>query len=100
VRETSTTLRTSTLRNDVTYAVAIAAQDGLGNAGVASDIQCGTPTELEDFFELYSRYGGPGGGGFCSVSPGTGGGRSGAGASAAVLALLLGLALRRRRSCP
>ena len=100
-RETSTTLRTSTLRNDVTYAVAIAAQDNLGNAGVASDIQCGTPTELEDFFELYSRYGGPGGGGFCSVSPaGMARGRSGVGASAAVLALLLGLALRRRRSSP
>ena len=101
VRETSTTLRTSSLQNDVTYAVAVAAQDNLGNAGVASDIQCGTPTELEDFFELYSRFGGPGGGGICSVSPaGMARGRSGVGASAAVAALLLGLALRRRRSSP
>jgi hypothetical protein len=67
--ETARTLNTSVLTNGVTYAVAVAGQDNIGNAGVASDIQCGTPIPLDDFFELYSRRGGPGGGGFCSFSP-------------------------------
>jgi hypothetical protein len=93
--ETSRTLNTSRLTNGVTYAVAVAGQDNIGNAGVASDIQCGTPIPLDDFFELYSRHGGPGGGGFCSVSPA----RPTAGSyGAGLLGLLLaGLAVRRGR---
>jgi hypothetical protein len=93
--ETSRTLRTSRLRNYQTYAVAIAGQDNLGNAGVASAIQCGTPIELDDFYESYSRAGGPGGGGFCSFSP-LGERRLGHGLGA-VLLLLAGFAIRRRR---
>lgn len=65
--EVSTTLKTSRLQNGITYAVGVAGQDAVENAGVLSEIECGTPTELDDFYELYSRNGGLGGGGFCSL---------------------------------
>ena len=66
--ETSGKLRTSPLINNVTYAVAVAGQDLLGNAGVLSEIRCGTPIVLNDFYEMYSDRGGLGGGGFCNLS--------------------------------
>jgi hypothetical protein len=65
--ETSTTLRTDRLTNNTTYAVGIAGQDAVGNAGVLSQLECGTPIELDDFYEIYSRNGGLGGGGFCTL---------------------------------
>jgi hypothetical protein len=95
VSETARSLNTSRLLNGTTYAVALAGQDNIGNAGVASDIQCGTPIPLDDFFELYSRNGGPGGGGFCSFSPA---GSSSQHYGAGLLGLLLaGFAVRRVR---
>lgn len=92
----STRLRTSRLINNTNYAVAVAGQDDLGNAGVISEIQCGRPIFLTDFYEMYSRDGGPGGGGFCSLTPGQ---QRAAGALGAVtLALALaGLGWRRTR---
>jgi hypothetical protein len=93
--EISRVLRTDRLRNYQSYAVAVAGQDNLGNAGVASDIQCGTPIELNDFYENYTRAGGPGGGGYCSFSP-LAERRLGRGLGAVVL-LLAGFGLRRRR---
>jgi hypothetical protein len=66
--ETSRTLRTGRLQNNTPYAVGIAGQDILGNAGELSSIQCGTPVPLEDFYELYTANGGLGGGGFCNLS--------------------------------
>ena len=46
-------------------------RDDIGNTGDLSDIECGTPILMDDFFEVYSRNGGPGGGGgLCSVAPG------------------------------
>lgn len=95
VRETSSSLRTSRLVNDTTYAVAVSARDNLGNAGVVSTIECGRPTQLDDFFELYSRADGKGGGGFCSVgSPGT---RATPHGLAVLFVALAGLALRRKK---
>jgi hypothetical protein len=93
---TSTTLRTSRLANNVNYAVAVAGQDDLGNAGVISQIQCGRPIPLADFYEEYSRAGGLGGGGFCNLSPGQ---QSAAGAiGLATLGLALaGLGWRRKK---
>jgi MYXO-CTERM domain-containing protein len=92
----SGTLRTKgNLRNGTTYAVAVSGQDELGNAGVVSDIQCGTPMVLEDFYELYKLRGGPGGGGFCSVSPQAG--KTGVGAATVLLMMLAGLGWRRSR---
>jgi hypothetical protein len=85
--KSSGSIRTKRLDNDVTYAIAVAGQDILGNAGKLSNpIQCGTPRPLDSFYELYSDAGGKGGGGFCSVSPG----RSG---SAPTALLLLGISL-------
>lgn len=93
---TSTKVLTGLLTNNTTYAVAVAGQDDLGNAGVISQIQCGKPIPLADFYELYSRGGGVGGGGYCNLSPGQ---RQTAGAlGVATLALALaGLRWRRTR---
>jgi hypothetical protein len=92
----SGTLRTKgNLVNDQPYAVAVSGQDELGNAGVISQIQCGTPMVLEDFYEFYKSQNGPGGGGFCSVSPQTG--KTGAGAATLLLVMLAGLRWRRSR---
>ncbi len=66
--ETSRSLSTGALENNVVYAVGVAGQDLVGNAGALSPIACGRPIVLDDFFEVYSRSGGPGGGGFCAVS--------------------------------
>jgi hypothetical protein len=96
VRETSSSLRTSRLVNDTQYAVAVSARDNLGNAGVVSTIECGRPTQLDDFFELYSRADGKGGGGFCSVAPGSSG-RAPRGLAAVLFVALAGLALRRKK---
>jgi hypothetical protein len=92
----SGTLRTKgNLVNYQPYAVAVSGQDELGNAGVVSEIQCGTPRVLEDFYELYKNRGGPGGGGFCSVSPQAG--KTGVGAASVLLMALAGLGWRRSR---
>lgn len=92
----SNSIRTDRLQNGVTYAVAVAGEDAIGNTGELSQIACGTPTLLDDFFEVYSRNGGPGGGGFCSVSYGAASRAPFAGLGIGALGLLL--ALRRRRS--
>lgn len=100
--ETSNTITTDRslpggkLQNDTLYAVAVAGEDLINNAGPLSPIACGTPKELDDFFELYRRANGPGGGGFCSVSPGLP--RSAPGATALLGALLAAFGMRRRRS--
>ncbi len=56
------------LENNVTYAVAVAGVDDVGNIGVLSQVECVTPIEVDDFFEVYREAGGKGGGGFCSIS--------------------------------
>ncbi len=91
----SQTLRTSRLPNNVNFAVAVSGQDDLGNAGVVSDIQCGTPIPLADFFEIYTGAGGPGGGGFCNFSPERR--SSGAVSLGGALLALAGLSYRRSR---
>jgi hypothetical protein len=94
----SGTLHTSRLQDHVTYAVAVASEDNIDNAGVISEVQCGTPTRLDDFFELCGRAGCPGGGGFCNLSPDSPGRRAdGAGATGVGLLLLAGLGWRRAR---
>lgn len=90
--KTDTSASAKGLVNGVNYAVAVAAVDQVGNSGPLSSVACGTPELVDDFFELYSRAGGKGGGGFCALGrePSTG-----------VALLLLGLAgalgLRRWR---
>ncbi|WP_438028384.1 hypothetical protein [Sorangium sp. So ce233] len=55
------------LTNGNPYVVGVAAYDGVGNAGPLSALACGTPTEVDGFFEKYREAGGQAGGGFCSV---------------------------------
>jgi len=55
------------LENNTVYAVGIAAYDDLGNVGPLSEVVCKAPMIVDDFYELYRREGGEGGGGFCSI---------------------------------
>jgi uncharacterized protein (TIGR03382 family) len=89
--QVATRVEASGLTNGVSYAVAVASVDQVGNSGVLSETVCGSPQIVDDFFELYRRSGGKGGGGFCQVSgqPATG--------ILALLAAVLG-ALGWRRS--
>jgi hypothetical protein len=90
----ATKIEASDLSNKTTYALAIAGYDEVDNPGVLSEVVCGTPGDLDDFFEIYRRAGGKAGGGLCGVSLGA---PRPAGLFAATgLAALLGLALRRR----
>jgi hypothetical protein len=82
------------LSNGTGYAVAVAGVDEIGNVGELSEVVCGSPEVVDDFFELYRRSGGKGGGGFCSVG-GLVAGRDGAAAPWAAL-LLAGLAWAAR----
>lgn len=84
--------KASGLVNGVGYAVAVAAVDSVGNSGPLSQVACGTPQPVDDFFELYRRAGGKGGGGFCAL-----GAEPAPGAAAASLLALLALGVRRRR---
>jgi len=94
---TAQVLKTKSLVNDTAYAVGVAARDDIGNTGNLSDIECGTPTYMDDFFEVYTRSGGPGGGeGFCAMTPGRA--RSLAGPALLCGVALLALGARRRRS--
>lgn len=93
---TSDTVRTKTLENGTTYAIAVAGEDLLGNPGVLSSVQCGTPQLLTDFFELYRQNDGRGGGGFCSFSPRVSRFAPGAGLLFGIL--FAALAARRTRS--
>ncbi|AUX21400.1 hypothetical protein SOCEGT47_018820 [Sorangium cellulosum] len=91
------------LRNDVLYAVGIAAYDTIGNPGVLSALACGTPKDVDGFFELYREAGGKAGGGYCSVTGPVGAGRwvplpLGAVAAGAALGLLRSIRRRRSRS--
>jgi hypothetical protein len=89
----------SGLANGTGYAVAVAGVDEIGNVGELSEVVCGSPEVVDDFFELYRRNGGKGGGGFCSVRGGSVSGRDGgAAAQWAALLLALGWAARRRRA--
>lgn len=81
------------LTNGSTYAVAISSHDVLGNVGPLSDLVCGTPAPVDDFFETYREAGGKGGGG-CSIA-GDGGAAAGGLLGGAIVAL--GLAARRTR---
>lgn len=81
------------LKDGVSYAVAVAGVDGYGNVGTLSNVACGTPQPVDDFFERYREANGQGGGGFCGVVR-----RPTPEAAMIVVGAVLALALRRRRS--
>ncbi len=80
------------LANGSSHAVAVAAEDKLGNLSPLSEIACGIPKEVTGYFEAYRAAGGQAGGGFCSFAPP----RRGA-VPLGLATLLLGLSLLRRR---
>jgi len=88
----ATSAKASDLVNGVTYAVAVAGVDRVGNSGELSAVACGSPQPVDDFFELYRRSGGKGGGGFCSL-----GREPSSGAAWLLFAALGALAARRGR---
>jgi hypothetical protein len=91
-RERDSGSTNATLENGTTYAVAVAAVDELDSVGLLSEVECGTPMEIDDFFEVYRRAGGKGGGGFCSITA------RGTSAFALLLAAGLGAWWMRRRA--
>jgi len=56
------------LQNGVWYACGVAGVDRQGNYGNLSEIACGKPEPVTDFYEAYVQAGGQGGGGFCAFS--------------------------------
>jgi len=67
VQSTTTQGEAGPLLNNVRYAVGIASRDGYYNVGPISNIVCGSPQLVTDFFEAYRKAGGRGGGGFCAI---------------------------------
>ncbi|MBW2524611.1 MAG: hypothetical protein JRI23_10570 [Deltaproteobacteria bacterium] len=65
----STTSETSGIAEGLevgaSYAVAVAGYDLVGNVGNLSELACGSPEPVDDFFEIYRKSGGEAGGGFC-----------------------------------
>ncbi|WP_437959306.1 hypothetical protein WME76_06395 [Sorangium sp. So ce119] len=91
------------LTNGNSYVVGVAAYDAVGNAGPLSALACGTPVEVDGFFEKYREAGGQAGGGFCSVEGPVGAGSWVSwplGAVTAGAALGLWRRSRRRRARP
>jgi len=86
------------LSNGTRYACGVVAIDALKNEGPLSELSCGVPEPVDDFFELYRRYGGEAGGGFCDCeAPGAGRSPAGLAGVGCLFALVL-VARRRRRS--
>ncbi len=81
------------IENGQVYAVAVVAEDQVGNEGVLSEIACAHPQEVKGFFEAYRQAGGKGGGGYCAM----GARRSGVGAGLLGVGCLFWLVRRSRR---
>jgi hypothetical protein len=63
----STTVNVTGLRDGYYYNIAVGAVDGAGNVGPLSNVTCGEPVPVADFWRLYYDAGGKAGGGFCSL---------------------------------
>ena len=64
----TTATATIPARNFDFYVFAVAAVDTIGNVGALSNIQCGTPGPIKDFWYNYSTLdGGLAGGGYCAL---------------------------------
>jgi len=88
---TATSLRGQPLKNNVTYAVAVAATDAFNNVGPLSAPICEYPELTTDFWENYRKAGGDAGGG-CTTS----GAPMGSMTAMASIGLVALSALRRR----
>jgi hypothetical protein len=94
--ETASNVTIKGLLNGVQYNIAIASVDALGNVGPLSNLTCGTPMPVNDFWDDYKAAGGQAGGGFCALE----GAGAPAGSAVMVGGLVTALAgmLRRRRT--
>jgi hypothetical protein len=63
----STTVNVLGLKDGYYYNIAVAAVDAAGNVGPLSNVVCGEPVPVADFWHLYYEAGGKAGGGFCST---------------------------------
>jgi MYXO-CTERM domain-containing protein len=88
------------LKNDTTYAVAMAAVDKVDNLGPLSEIKCEAPQLTKGFFDDYREAGGEAGGGcgLCSAGSDAGSGLPALAGTALALAVVAGR--RRRRDVP
>lgn len=68
---TSTQILVKQLQDGKFYNVAVAAVDGVGNVGPLSNVACGEPIPVTDFWDRYRQANGSAGG-FCSVPRGVG----------------------------
>ncbi len=94
--ETVTSGTAGDLENGAVYAVAVSGRDLAGNEGTLSEVVCGTPEEVTDFYESYRQAGGSAGGGFCSFSLQHS--RNGVGLFAAALLMVAGLRRSQRKA--
>jgi hypothetical protein len=77
----STSINVTGLKDGYYYNIGVAVVDGAGNVGPLSNVVCGEPVPVADFWRLYYDAGGRAGGGFCSLeSVGMPAGTSGLGA--------------------
>jgi hypothetical protein len=63
----STSVNVTGLKDGYYYNIAVACVDGSGNVGPLSNVVCGEPVPVADFWRLYYDAGGKAGGGFCSL---------------------------------
>lgn len=80
------------LENGTTYAVGVALTDTVNNIGLLSVAECGTPKQVNGFFDQYRNAGGQAGGGFCAIAR-----KPAPGAGLAFALALVATMLRRRR---
>jgi hypothetical protein len=93
---TSTKINVEHLKDGYYYNIAVGAVDALGNVGPLSNVVCGEPVPVNDFWKIYNQDGGRAGGGFCSAEGvGTPAGTSGLGAI--TVASMVAMVRRRRR---
>jgi hypothetical protein len=93
----ATSLKITGTQIGYAYAISVAAFDTFKTVGKPSDWQCAVPVDVTDFWDDYTKAGGPGGGGYCALEgvgvPTSAGGLVLVGVAGAVSALR-----RRRRS--
>ncbi len=94
---TSTSINVTNLKDGFYYNIAVAATDAVGNVGPLSNVVCGEPQPVTDFWGEYTNANGKAGGGFCSTeSVGVPAGTSGLGVL--MVSSMVAMIRRRRRS--
>jgi uncharacterized protein (TIGR03382 family) len=94
---TSTSVNVPGLKDGYYYNVAVAATDAAGNVGPLSNVGCGEPVPVADFWRRYYEAGGLAGGGFCSAQ-GVGVPAGTTGLGVLMVASMVAIVRRRRRS--